>query len=637
MLFIRRIPNTHTIIRLAAIFLFSVWQAILFTGTDALAASSPADPDKVLHIPFEAADDGFDMVKNANLYSGWVSESIFETLLTYDYLARPAKLVPLTAEAMPTISNNGQTLVFHIKKGIYFTPDPVFRGKPRELTAQDYAYSIKRFLDPANRSPSIIFVDGKITGMDQLVANAKKTGKFDYDAPVAGLTTPDRYTLRIELTHTDYNFLYCLTYSSFGAVAREVVEAYPEQLASHPVGTGPYMLKKYIPRSKIILVANPDYRGFIWDFHSSGSAWDDQVVREMQGKKMPQIGKIDISIIEEEQARWLSFQNKQLDIDWLPQIATPSALDGDKLKPMMRDKGIKLFRAITPDITYTIFNFRDPVVGGFSLKKNALRRAIIMSYNIDDDIIQLRMGQAIRSEMMVPPGMAGHDPDYRSSIGYNIPLANQLLDRFGYKRGADGYRTLPNGQALLLKFASTASASAKTGSEIWKRGLDKIGLRAVFLVNNFADNVKAANECQLMIFGSAWQADFPDGENFLQLLYGPNALHGNNGCYQSPAYDALYKKAVNLPLGPERNALYVQMNRQMEADSAWSLETTRIRNWVMQADIMGFTKHPILNSLFKYMDIRKDVNQHNQQTDPPASHHASQPAQPVQPVQPVHQ
>ncbi len=569
-------------------------------------SAQAADPAKVLRIPFEAADDGFDIVKTASYYSGWVGQAIFETLLTYDYMANPVKLVPLTAEAMPEISADGKTYTFRIKKGIYFTPDPVFKSVKRELTAYDYVYTIKRFLDPANHSPSQNFVNGKIVGLNELAEAAKQSGKFDYDAPVAGLTTPNRYTLKIQLTQPDYNFLFSLTYGSFGAMAREVVEGYGQDLPQHPVGTGPYMLASYTPRSKIVLVANPNWRGFVWNFKSTGTQWDDQVVKEMAGKKMPQIGRIEVNIIEEEQSRWLAFRRKQFDIDWLPQIGVSSALNGDQLKPEFIAQGIKMYRAIAPDITFSLFSFLDPIVGGYSLEKNALRRAIIMAYDIDEDIALVRMGQAMRAQMMVPPGLVGNDPNYRSSISYNIPLANKLLDYFGYQRGEDGYRTTPDGKPLVIRFATLPAASYMTMSEIWKRGLDQIGLRSEFSVTSFADSLKAAAQCRVMVFSSSWIADFPDGENFYQLLYGPNAFAGNYSCYQSAEYDALYKKALSLPLGPERNALYVQMNRQMEADSVMSLQTTRIRNWLIQPEVLGFKKHPMMQFTAQYLDIQSD-------------------------------
>lgn len=569
------------------------------------AGNNPADPSKVVHAAFEAADDGFDMVRTYNAYSAWVSEAIFERLLTYDYLARPAKLVPQTAQAMPEVSEDGKTYVFHIKKGIYFAPDPAFKGIRRELTAEDYAYTFKRFLDPKSRSPSANVLQGKFVGMDALIAKAQKTGRFDYDAPVAGLQTPDRYTLRITLNAPDYNFLYIIGFISFGAQAREVVDAYGDHTGAHPVGTGPYMLREYVPRSKIVLVANPEYRGYTWDFTSSGSAWDEQMVQDMKGKKMPQVGRVEVSIIEEEQSRWLAFQGKQIDLDYLPQAAAPTVLEGKKLKQSFLDQGIRLDTVTEPGVVYTLLNYKDPVIGGSSLEKNALRRAIAMSYNVQDEISQVRLGLAVKAEMAIPAGVVGHDPTYRNSIAYDPVLANKLLDHFGYQRGADGYRTLPDGQPLILKIATEANAINVVFSEIWKRGLDKIGIHADFRVSNFADNLKAATECKLMMWNGSWTADYPEGDNFMQLLYGPNVGQGNNGCYSSPAFDALYVKAKALPPGPQRNQLYIQMSRQMEADTAWVLTVSRLRNWLVRPWIKGFKRHPILQADWQYLDVEK--------------------------------
>ncbi len=562
-----------------------------------------ANPDKVIHTVFEASDDGFDMVKTQNYYSGWVASAIFETLLTYDYLARPAKLVPNTIESMPETSPDGKTLTFKIRKNILFAPDPAFGGKPRELTARDYVYSIKRLVDPQNRSPSANFVSGKIVGLDEAVAKAKKTGRFDYDAPIEGLYAPDRYTLRIQLKRPDNNFLYVLAYGALAAVAKEVIDFYGTKSRIHPVGTGPYMLDQYVPRSKMVLVANPHYRGFTWDFEPSEDPEDRKIISEMKGKTMPQIGRVEIAIIEEEQSRWLTFQEGKIAFDKLPQIAAPLVLDGDQLKKEYADQNLRLYRVIEPEVTFTTFNFRDPVIGGFSHEKIALRRAIAMAYNVDEEIALLRNGQAIKAEMMVPVGVVGHDPAYRSSIGYDPRLASLLLDHFGYKRQANGYRSMPDGSPLLLKIRTEAGASSKIVSEIWKRGLDLIGVKAVFEVSNFADNVKAATQCQLMMWGSAWHADYPEGENFLQLLYGPNSGQGNHGCYQSPAYDALYQKAMILPQGKERHALYAAMNRQMEADTAWSLHVSRVRTWLVRPWVKGFKKHPIMQSDWQYLDV----------------------------------
>lgn len=566
-------------------------------------AKTPAQADKVLRIAFEAPDDGFDMVKTFNFYSGNVADVIFERLLQYDYLANPVKLVPATAQSMPVIKENGKVYIFKIKPGIYFTADPAFKGQRRELIAEDYVYSVKRILDPKNHSSSYAFIDQKIVGANALVEQAKQTGRFNYDAKIEGVKALDRYTLQFTLTQPDYNFPYILAYSTFGATAREVVDYYKDRLGMHPVGTGPYMLSKYVPRSKIELVANPDYRGFVWNFKSTGTAWDNQLVKEMTGKKMPQIGKVNISIIEEEQSRWLAFQSKQLDFDKLTSSSIPKVLDqNNQLKPAMRQKGIRLYSNKEAEITYTMLNMRDPIIGGNNLDKIALRRAIAMSFNVDEYIRILRKGQAVKAEMLVPAGVNGHNPKYRSSIGYNPSLANKLLDHFGYKKGADGYRNLPNGKALVLKINTESGSSSVMYSELWKKNLDTIGIRADFRVSNFADNLKAATQCQYMIWGGAWHADYPEGENFTQLLYGPNVGRGNQSCYSSSAYDGLYKQAMQQP--PEkRMPYYEKMSRQIEADNPLILQDTRIRNWVIQSHVQGFKAHPIMNSNWQYLDI----------------------------------
>ena len=166
-------------------------------------------------------------------------------LYTYDYLARPVKLVPLTASAMPHISHDGKTYTITLKKGIYFADDPAFGGKKRELTADDYIYSFKRLRDPRVRSAWSWLLEGKIAGLDDVAAKAAKTGRFDYAHPVAGLERVDRYTFRIHLNRPDYNLLHILAHFPTGAVAREVVEKYSgdsAQIMANPVGTGPYRL-----------------------------------------------------------------------------------------------------------------------------------------------------------------------------------------------------------------------------------------------------------------------------------------------------------------------------------------------------------------------------------------------------------
>lgn len=167
------------------------------------------------------------------------------------------------------------------------------------------------------------------------------------------------------------------------------------------------MLKEYVPRSKIVLEANPYYRGFVWDFQADGEAWDEQLVRDMKGKKMPQIGRVEIAIIEEEQSRWLSFQEGKIDFDQAAATGCAVALENGKLKEEYIAQGIRQYTMVEPEITYTIFNLKDPVTGGYSNEKIALRRAIAMSYNTQAEIELLRNGQASKAQMMIPPALPG--------------------------------------------------------------------------------------------------------------------------------------------------------------------------------------------------------------------------------------
>jgi ABC-type transport system substrate-binding protein len=572
------------------------------------AAFAAADPNKVIRTYFPAAETGFDPVRVSDNYSATVNEAIFERLLTYDYLARPAKLAPMVAD-LPEVSDEGRTYTFHLRKGIYFASDPAFGGKQRELTADDFVYSFKRFFDPVNRSPYAFMLED-IVGLKELGDRAQKTGEFDYQARVPGLEALDRYTLRIKLKESDYNFPFKVAHGSYAAVAREVVEKYGDDINAHPVGTGPYRLKEWTRGAKIILEANPDYRGFTWDFAASEPAWDNALITAMKGKKMPQVGRIEISILEESQSIWLAFENKELDYVNLPADFRDRGLAADgTLLPVFAKQGVKLYNAVDPDLTYTTFNFRDPVVGGFSKEKIALRRAIIMAYDTDTEIRVLRKNLALKDEMPIPPGVVGYEPGYKAVDQYDPLLANKLLDHFGYKVGADGWRTMPDGKPLVLHIATESGLAGRQFNELWQKSLERVKLKVVFDISKFGDNLKAAKACKLMMWGQAWTADIPDGDNFIQLLYGPNTGQSNNGCYESKAFDAFYEKARRLPDSPERRQLYLEMTRQMQVDGAWRIGVSRLRNQLIRPWVQGYKRHPIIHAEWQYLDIDPSAKQ----------------------------
>ena len=288
-------------------------------------SAAAADPAKVWHGVLSEDPPSLDPAGPTNTSAEVLLELIFDRLLTYDYLARPAKLVPLAAAAMPEASNDGKTWTVRLKQGILFTPDPAFKGVKRELTAQDFVYSLKRFLDPKVRSPNQFLFRDKFVGLDEVAKAAETSGRFDYDVPVEGLQAVDRYTLRFELKSPDRRFPYLLAHANGGVLAREVVEAYGAAIGDHPVGTGPYVLSSKLAGTRYVLDANPLYRKVVWDFAAGSDPRDRDIVKAMRGKTIPQIGHVELSIIEEDSSYWLTFLNGKLDTV-VPAAAVPGSL-----------------------------------------------------------------------------------------------------------------------------------------------------------------------------------------------------------------------------------------------------------------------------------------------------------------------
>ncbi len=565
-----------------------------------------ADSNKVLHYVFPSPETGFDPAVAHDMYSGQVIRSIYETLYTYDYLARPAKLLPSTAASMPVISNYGKTYTITLKKGIYFTDDPAFGGKKRELIADDYVYSIKRLMDPGVRSTWGWLLEGKIVGLDALAKQAKKTGRFDYAKPVDGLELVDRYTLKIHLTRPDYNLTHILAHYPTSAIAHEIVEKYTDsngQIMAHPVGTGPYVLSEWQRGSKMILDANPGYRGFVWDFRAGSDPEDTRIVEEMKGKRMPQIGRVEIAVIPEDQSRWLAFENREIDLFNLDGPLAPRALENGRLRPELASKGVRLSRIIEPELSQFYFNMQNPVVGGLSKEKIALRRAIAMAHNVQEEISVVWNGEAIPLEYPIPPGIVGHDAKYKSGVRYEPKTANALLDRFGYKKGGDGYRRLPDGKPLVVVFSARADSTGQQQLEMWKKTFDTLGIKMQGDKRLFPDLLKAEKQCRLMMRTSPWIADYPDGSNFMQLFYGPHTGQSNNGCVSIPQYDRLYEQSAALPDGHERDLLYHKMTRLLEVYAPTRIGYARYRNMLLQPYVIGYKKHPVMHNEWVYIDI----------------------------------
>ncbi len=570
------------------------------------ASAVASDPTKTLRVALTSAEMSFDPQFSADAGSDGIIDHIYDSMLDYDYLARPVQLVPRTLEAMPTFEDGGATFVFRLKRGIFFTPDPAFKGKPRELTAGDQAYALKRMLDPAVKSPWLWMIEGKIVGADALRASAAKSGKFDYDAPIPGLEVVDRYTLRIRLKRPDLRFLYVFAVPNTAAVAREVVETYGTDFGAHPVGTGPYMLGDYRRSAKIVLVANPGFRDTTYVPAGPVPAESMPIAAALKGKKLPIAGRIQISVIEEGQAVWLAFANRELDLlERLPSDFVDQALVDGKLRPQLAAKGIRHYEQLRPNTRWTYFNMEDPVVGGYTPGRIALRRAIGMGYDVNEYIRVILKGRGVPASGPIPPEIAGYDPALKTGAQlYDPAAARALLDRFGYRdRDGDGYRETPDGKPLVLERWSAPTSLARQEDEQWKKNMDAIGLRIVFRKDQLQELRKMARQGKLPMRTDGWNADYPDAENFMQLLYGPNVGQENHARFSLPEFDRLYEAAHALPDSPERTRLFDRMTGLVLAYAPWRLMEHRIEDHLLQAWIRNYTPHPVRSAIWRYLDI----------------------------------
>lgn len=565
----------------------------------ASAAQAPAPPqDKVLRMFLSTSETGLDPAVASDNASLSLLENLFDPLLRYDYLARPATLRPNTATAMPEVSADGLTYTFRIRPGIHFTPDPAFEGSKREMTAQDYVYSIKRLYNPALKSPWAYMFDGKILGDEVL------KGDYDIDRPVSGLQAPDRYTLRIRLKAPDNNFLFYLATAATGAVAREVIEAYPGQAGNHPVGTGPFMIKEWKRSDRIVLLANP-YSTAVFHATPGNSPEDKAIAAALEGKRLPRVDRVEVRIAEEFQGRMLGFLNAEYDyLEQIPESMTDMVVRDGRLKPELAARGIVLSRFPVLQTYYMWMNMNDPVVGGYGKDKVALRRAISLSYNNAEDIALLKKGFAIKAESPLPPNVLGYDPHYRSPVPYDPHLANALLDRYGYtRRDEDGFRRTPDDRALTLTMHSEATVGGRLRDELWRKCLNAIGLRVVFKSDKKTEIIKASRLGTVQMFESNWIADFPDGDNFYQLLYGPNAGRANYARFNLPAYNQRYEQARRLTDGPARQKLYFEMNQLIHAYNPWVPLTHVLSGDLRHPWLKNYKRHPVEFTQWRYLDV----------------------------------
>ena len=582
--------------------------AVLLSASE-LHAQNRAN-EKVLRYAFEVAETGFDPAQISDVYSRIATASMFDSLYDYDYLARPVKVRPRVAVGMPVISDDFRTYTIQIKPGIYFADDAAFGGKKRELTAQDFVYSYKRFFDPKTKSP--IFSDleeEKLIGMEALRQDAEKPGaSFNYDKEVEGIRALDRYTLQFKMQETRPRFIYALADAgAFGAVAREVVEKYGDKIMEHPVGTGPFKLDQWTRSSKMTFVKNPNYREEFYEAEPpSDDARSQAIYRLMKGKRLPMVDRVEISVIEEVQPRWLSFLGNEHDFLFLlPEAFSYPAIPNNQLAPNLVKKRISMDRVAIPDVTLTYMNMEHPLLGGYTPDKVALRRAIALAYHTEEEIRLPRRNQAIPAQGPIQPGTYGFDAKFKTEMSEFSPArAAALLDMYGYvDRDGDGWRDMPDGKPLVLEYATQPDAASRERNEIWKKSMNAARIRIDFKTAKWPENLKAARVGKLMMWGLGYSASTPDGAGALGLAYGPGKGEGNLARFENAEFDKLYRQQQVLPDSPERLAMMQQLVKIMVAYMPYKFATHRLRTDMMQPWLLGYRRHPIARDFWKYVDI----------------------------------
>ena len=569
-----------------------------------------ADANKTFRYAFEIAETSFDPHRISDAYSQIVNQGMFDAPLTYDYLARPVKLKANTAVSLPEVSADGLTYTVRIQPGIHFADDPAFNGGKRELTAADYVYSMKRLLDPKVRASQAAEVEPYVVGAEEAASRARKADKFDYDAPIEGLKVIDRHTFQVKLTSPLYVFIYNFADCRIAcAVAREVVERYGDDFGAHPVGTGPWRLAFWKRSSKMVFERNPAFREEFFDAEPAPSdARGQAILAKFKGRRLPMIDRVEVSIIEETQPRWLSFLNEEMDFIFLvPEEFAYQAFPNNKVAANLARRGIQMEQLPALDLTYNFFNMDDPVVGGYTPDKVALRRAISLSYKTEDEIAIIRKGQAIAAQTPYSPGVAGYDPNFRTAAGeYNVPKAKALLDMFGYvDRDGDGFREMPDGSPLTLQFHSTPTARDQQFDELWKRSLDDIGVRLNVNKAKWPDILKAARAGKIQFWQLGGSASSPDADTWLTSLYGPNR-ENNLARFRLSEYDRLYEKARAMPDSLERTKVYQEMTKLVVAYAPWKVNTHRIRTDMWYSPVIGYRRSPILTyNFWKYIDVQR--------------------------------
>lgn len=478
----------------------------------------------------------------------------------------------------------------------------------RELIAEDYVYQIKRLAHPKIHSPIYGFMSAYIVGLEALGATleaalqdplqgASENGEAFLDLrsfPLTGAEAIDRYHYRIVLKGKYPQFPYWLAMPFFAPVPYEADRFYGQTglmiknitLDWYPVGTGPYMLTVNNPNRQMVMERNPHFHGETYP--EEGAPGDREAgLLDDAGAPLPFIEKVVFSLEKESIPVWNKFLQGFYDTAGISSDSFDQAIrisgNGDAaLTEEMAEKGIRLLTSTTTSTFYMAVNMLDPVLGGYTDSARKLRQAIAIAIDQEESIAIFSNGRGIAMQGPLPPGIFGYR-DGEEGINLrvydwvdgrpkrkSIDAARRLLAEAGYPGG----REIKSGKPLVLHFDTSGTGPEMKANFDWMRKqFEKLQIQLVVRntdYNRFQDKM-LKGRAQLFQWG--WNADYPDPENFLFLLYGPNAKAGKNGenasNYANPRFDALFDQMKSMENGPSRQTIIDEMTRIVREDAPW--------------------------------------------------------------------
>jgi ABC-type transport system substrate-binding protein len=550
---------------------------------------------------------GFDPVKAGDVASSLAISKVYETLLQYAYLERPYAVEPCLAEALPTVSNDGLTYTFRIRRGIRFQDDPCFTatgGRGRELTAHDFIYSILRVADLKNASSGYWAFNDRIAGLDEFRAASAGEAPTDYDRPVAGLRAPDLYTLEIELVRPYPQLLWILTMHYASAVPREAVEFYGREFVNHPVGTGPFILKSWTRNYAMEFVRNPVWAesGRVERYPSAGCP--EAAARGLladAGKPIPFLDRILQFVVDDSTTMWLMFLQGDLETSGISRDNWDAVITAEKaITRSLSDRGIALFTTPVLESFYIGINMDDPLLG----RNRKLRQALTCAFN-SEAWVRFYNGRITRATGPIPPGVAGYD-DKPSPYPFDLDRARTLLAEAGFPDGKDP-RT-GNRLTLTLDVGSAGDSETRASVDLVRDFYARLGVVLEPVYNNWPTFLGRVDSRQVQLFRLGWVADYPDAENFLQLFYGPNSSPGpNHANYSNPEFDALYEKARVMQDTPERTALYKKMADLVVEDCPWIFTHYPLAYGLTQPWLKNYYPHDFPYGMVKYYRVDSEA------------------------------